>query len=196
MTKDIRSPARLAENYIIDGTWDAKAIERLDETAIEELFDCLGARAAVELAASNVDEGHYYELDDETRQEAQALQSFYLSEVAKVRASKAAASEMLIDSATWLKIEPVLKDRDFLLRLFQRRLTDFASTFVQDVADLIGVSRQSLTVHLNGDPLTLAAEHRNRGKPKDEGVEDFRAALARSDVPEVLKRRWLVGETN
>ena len=119
MTNDIRSPARLAEDYIIHGTWDAKAIEQLDDTALDQLFDCLGARAAVELAAANVDEGHGYELDEETRQEAQALQSFYLSEVARVRASKAAPGEMLTKSATWLKIEPVSRIATFSYDCFR-----------------------------------------------------------------------------
>ncbi|ABF51782.1 hypothetical protein [Sphingopyxis alaskensis] len=182
---------RLAEDYIVSGAWDPELVDKLGPDELDQLFSHLTARAAVETAAATL-EPESLELDEDAQAAVLRLQSFYLGEVARVRTAKPDAAAMLLKPATWLAIEPVLRDRDFLIRLAQRRLRGMQSRCTQDIADLLGYSRRAVADFFRGEAgegLTLA-ENRNTGKPDDGGDEEFSTALARSDIPEAFKRRW------
>jgi hypothetical protein len=191
MTKINPNPGRLAEDYIVSGAWDADIVDRLNADELEQLFNHLLARAAVEAAAAALEPG-CLELDADAQAAVLSLQSFYLGEVARVRAAKPDAAAMLLKPATWLAIEPILRDRDFLIRLAQRRLRGMQSRCTQDIADLLGFPRRVVADFFKGEAgegIALA-ENRNSGKPQDGGDEEFATALARSDIPVAFKRRW------
>ncbi len=194
MTKANPDLANLAEKFIEKGLWDADLVEQLDDAAIDELFEHLVAHSAVETAAATADVQPVV-LDDEQQAAVLSLQSYYLGEVAR-RPKAAAAEQHLARPSTWLAIEPAVRDRDFLIRLQQRRMRGLGQRCIRDLADLLGQSRDAVQDFLSGPPgLGLAtAENRNRGKPQDDGTEEFAAALARSEVPDVFKRRWLEDE--
>ena len=182
---------KLAEDYIVSGAWDSELVDKLGSDDIDQLFSHLMARAAVETAAAAL-ESESFELDADAQAAILSLQSFYLGEVARVRTAKPDATAMLLKPATWMAIEPVLRDRDFLIRLAQRRLRGMRSRCTQDIADLLGYSRKAVADFFKGgagEGLALA-ENRNTGKPDDGGDEEFATALARSDIPEAFKRRW------
>lgn len=191
MTKTIAPLGALAENFIETGAWDAQAVGQLNDEQLEELLDRLVARAAVE-AAAEAAETDKEALSVEHQATVLSLQSFYLGEVARKQSTIEEQSERLAKPATWLAIEPVVRDHDFLVRLGQRRLHDMAARCLRDLADLVGVSKAALE-HFFAGPAgegLAVAENRARGKPKNDGTEDFATALARSSVPDVLKRRW------
>ena len=191
MTKANPDLGGLAEKFIEQGLWDAELVAQLDDAAIDELFEHLVAHSAVETAAASADLDSVV-LDDEQQAAVLNLQSYYLGEVAR-RPEAGSAAQQLARPSTWLAIEPAVRDRDFLIRLQQRRLRGLGERCLRDLADLLGQSRAAVRDFLAGQPgYGLAtAENRNRGKPQDDGTEDFTAALARSEVPEVFKRRWL-----
>lgn len=192
MTKIEPNPGKLAEDYIVSGAWDVDIVNRLDAEGLDQLFDHLASRAAVEAAAATMTP-EPLELTADEQAAVLSLQSFYLGEVARVRAAKPDAAAMLLKPATWLAIEPVLRDRDFLIRLAQRRLRGMGSRCVRDIADLLGFPRKLVLDFLRGEAGEglAVAENRNAGKPVDGGEEDFSTALARSDVPDAFKRRWM-----
>jgi len=191
MTKANPDLGKLAENFIEHGRWDADLVAELDDAAIDMLLEHLVAYAAVEAAADAATDGPV-KLDEEQHLTVLKLQSYYLGEVSR-RPSGEAAAQKLARPATWMAIEPVVRDRDFLVRLQQKRLRGLGARCLRDLADLLGQSIDALRDYLAGPPgYGLAtAENRNRGKPQDDGTEEFAAALARSEVPEVFKRRWL-----
>jgi hypothetical protein len=196
MTINDRDLSKIAEDYITTGAWDAEAVDRLDDEALDELLDHLVSRAAVEAAAATI-ESESVELDDEAQAAVLNLQSFYLGQVARARAAKIDPAAALLKPATWRGIEPVLRDRDFLVRLAERRLRGLGSRCMRDLADLLGFPRKVLEDFFAGAPsggLALA-EHRNAGKPQDGGSEEFSVALARSAVPDAFKRRWGKGSS-
>lgn len=190
MTKANPDLGSLAEKFIEQGRWDAELVAQLDDAAIDELFEHLVAHLAVEAAASTADMESVV-LDDEQQAAVLSLQSYYLGEVAR-RPEAGAAERQLAHPSTWLAIEPAVRDRDFLIRLQQRRLRGVGQRCLRDLADLLGQSRAAVRNFLAGPPgYGLAtAENRNRGKPQDDGAEEFAEALARSQVPDVFKRRW------
>ena len=194
MTINDRDLGKIAEDYIINGAWDAEAVDRLDDEGLDELLDHLVSRAAVETAAAMM-EPEELEFDAEAQAAVLSLQSFYLGEVARARAAKVDPAAALLKPATWRGIEPVLQDRDFLIRLAERRLRGLGSRCMRDLADLLGFPRKVMEDFFAGPPsggLALA-EHRNAGKPQDGGSEEFSVALARSEVPDAFKRRWAKG---
>jgi hypothetical protein len=194
MTKANPDLSGLAEKFIEQGLWDAELVARLDDAAIDEFFEHLVAHSAVETAAASTDVDSVV-LDEEQQAAVLSLQSYYLGEVAR-RPEAGAAAQQLARPSTWLAIEPAVRDRDFLIRLQQRRLRGLGERCLRDLADLLGQSRAAVRDFLAGPPgYGLAtAENRNRGKPQDDGTEDFAAALTRSEVPPVFKRRWLEDE--
>lgn len=194
MTKANPDLGSLAEKFIEQGLWDANLFAQLDDAAIDELFEHLVAHSAVETAAANADVASVV-LDEEQHAAVLSLQSYYLGEVAR-RSEAGSAEQQLARPSTWLAIEPAVRDRDFLIRLQQRRLRGLGPRCLRDLADLLGQSRNAVRDFLAGPPgYGLAtAEYRNRGKPQDDGTEEFAAALARSEVPDVFKRRWLEDE--
>jgi hypothetical protein len=194
MTKANPDLGSLAEKFIEQGLWDADLVEQLDDAAIDELFEHLVAHSAVETAAATADVEPVV-LNDEQQTAVVNLQSYYLGEVAR-RPEPASAEQQLARPSTWLAIEPAVRDRDFLIRLQQRRLRGLGQRCLRDLADLLGQSRAAVRDFLAGPPdYGLAtAENRNRGKPQDDGAEEFAAALARSQIPDVFKRRWLEDE--
>jgi hypothetical protein len=191
MSTNTPNLGRLAEQYIRRGTWDPETVDQLDDAAVDELLDHLVARAVVDTAAATMDL-EPLERDAEAQATIMNLQSYYLGEVARTRAAKTDPAAALLKPATWRKIEPVLRDRDFLIRLAERRLRGLGARCTRDLADLLGFPRKALQDFFTGSPggsLALA-EHRNAGKPQDEGSEEFSVALARSAVPDAFKRRW------
>jgi|GEM_PF-2864017 len=194
MTKANPDLGSLAEKFIEQGQWDAELVAELDDAAIDELFEHLVAHAAIETAAATADVDSVV-LDDEQQAAVLSLQSHYLGEVAR-RHEAESAQQQLARPSTWLAIEPAVRDRDFLIRLQQRRLRGLGQRCLRDLADLLGQSRAAVRDFLAGPPgYGLAtAENRNRDKPQDDGAEEFAAALARSEVPDVFKRRWLEDE--
>lgn len=196
MTKTTAPVGTLAENFIQNGTWDAQAVGQLNDEQLEELLDRLVARAAIEAAAEAAATDKEM-LSAEHQATALSLQSFYLGEISRAQSTIEEQSERLARPATWLAIKPVVRDSDFLVRLGQRRLRNMAVSCVRDLADLVGVSKAALE-HFFAGPAgegLAFAENRASGKPQDDGMEDFAAALARSSVPDVLKRRWSEEDT-
>ena len=191
MNPTLPNPNKLAEDFILSGAWDTAAVDRLSATDLDQLFNHLVARAAVETAASSIDPMPE-ELDAKAQAAVCSLQSFYLGELMRARASSPDPASKLPKAATWLAIQPVLRDRDFLIRLAQRRLRGLGERCARDLADLLGVPKRALEDYFAGHAGEglVFAENRNAGKPQDDGVEDFAAALSRSNVPDAFKRRW------
>tara|TARA_R110002094_G_scaffold127823_2_gene121724 strand:+ start:5131 stop:5715 length:585 start_codon:yes stop_codon:yes gene_type:complete len=192
MNPTLSNPNKLAEDFISYGIWDSAAVDQLSSTELDELFDHLVARSIVETAASSISPNPEV-LDSDAQAAVLSLQSFYLGALNRSRASRPDPSSKLPKAATWLAIEPVLRDRDFLIRLAQRGLSGLGARCARDLADLLGVPKQVLEDYFAGQAGENLAfvENRNVGKPQDGGVEDFATALARSDVPDAFKRRWL-----
>jgi hypothetical protein len=181
----------IVERFLETGEWDATNVAALDDDELAELLERLGDRAAIDAAAMGLPDPSPA-ADGETHDIILSLQSFYLGEIARVQSAKADPLSVLAKPATWLKIEPVLRDRDFLIRLAQRRLRGLGDRCIRDLADLLGKPLDALATYLRGpagEGLALA-ENKNAGKPSDDGTEAFADALARSQLPEIFKSRW------
>jgi hypothetical protein len=84
-------------------------------------------------------------------------------------------------------------DVSFVIKLAGRHVTPPSARFLRYAADALGVAFAQVREHFSeGLPRgVVGAEHKASGKPANEGIEDFAAAVRVADIPEDLRARWL-----
>lgn len=100
----------------------------------------------------------------------------------------------LAQPSTWVAAKAAFgNDMEFIIKLFERRVTRPNRRFLLDAADAIGTTFEQIAAHFEvGAGLApVGVERKASGKQSGPEVESFEAAVRTAKLPDELKNRWL-----
>lgn len=115
--------------------------------------------------------------------------------MARYEAERGATRKVdLAQPSTWVAAKAAFgNDMEFIIKLFERRVTRPSRRFILDAADALGATFAQVAAHFDlGTGLPpVGVERKASGKQSGPEVESFEAAVHTAKLPSELKKRWL-----